>query len=273
MSAVRPSGVITLLTDFGLGDPFVGVMKGVILDRYPEAKIVDLTHGIAPHDIAEASFWLSRSYRSFSEGTVHVAVVDPGVGTERAAVGAEVDGHYFLAPDNGLLGAVIARARVGRGSTPTELRVVEPIRLGIDPPSRTFHGRDVFAPVAAELAAGRRWLSEVGPSVTRLVPTALPAAVVDESGASGVVVTVDRFGNLITNLDAELLDRVRAPVVLCAGRRFPIRGTYQAVTRGAYLALVNAFGVVELARSEGSAADGLGVGKGAVVEIRDGEAE
>ncbi|TLZ02965.1 MAG: SAM-dependent chlorinase/fluorinase [Gammaproteobacteria bacterium] len=147
------SGVITITTDFGHQGPFVGVMKGCMLARFPAARIIDLTHEIVVHWPAEAGFWLARACGYFPAGTVHVAVVDPGVGTSRSIVAVRAGGHLFLAPDNGLLAPVVSRApdalivRLGAG---------ELARLGVHHPSATFHGRDIFAPVAAGHAAGGR---------------------------------------------------------------------------------------------------------------------
>src|SRR5882757_1305484 len=161
------NGIITLTTDFGLSDPFVGVMKGQVLARFPDAKLVDLTHDILAHWPAEAGFWLSRSYQYFPRGTLHVAVVDPGVGTQRDIVMIETNGHVFIAPDNGLLAALI--------SPKSELKIyrLEANRLahfGIGAPSATFHGRDIFAPLAAEMAAGRCRPASVGTETADLVP-------------------------------------------------------------------------------------------------------
>src|SRR5690242_14934522 len=164
----RPSGVITITTDFGHQGPFVGVIKGCILTRFPEARLIDLTHEIVVHWPAEAGFWLARAFSYFPAGTVHMAVVDPGVGTARNIVALRAGGHYFLAPDNGLLAPVAARARdpyiVRLGAAPLA-------HLGIHHPSATFHGRDIFAPVAAELAAGRSRIEDLGDVTTTLVPS------------------------------------------------------------------------------------------------------
>src|SRR2546430_13577877 len=148
----KPSGVLTITTDFGHQGPFVGVMKGCILTRFPGARIIDLTHEIVVHWPAEAGFWLARAFEYFPTGTVHVAVVDPGVGTSRDILAVHASGHYFLAPDNGLLAPIVNRAR---DALIVRLGTAELARLGVQRPSATFHGRDIFAPVAAELAAGR----------------------------------------------------------------------------------------------------------------------
>jgi S-adenosyl-L-methionine hydrolase (adenosine-forming) len=258
-------GVVTLTTDFGLQDPFVGVVKGQVLRRFPAARIVDLTHDILAHWPAEAGFWLARSFRYFPEGTVHVAIVDPGVGTARDIAVVQAEGHLFLAPDNGLLASVVERARA-----PVVLRrlsgsVLE--ALGVRKPSATFHGRDIFAPVAAEMASGRLPPDAVGEEEAELIPGWIEEPVLAAGQVSGVVVTVDHFGNLITNIDASLLDGIPHPVVRVGGRELLLRRTYADVRPGDYLALVNSFGVVEVARAEQSAASGLGLDRGAPVSI------
>src|SRR5688500_15407763 len=166
-NAFQASGIVTVTTDFGHQGPFVGVMKGVMLSRFPAVRIVDLTHEIVVHFPAEAGFWLARSFRYFPTGTVHVAVVDPGVGTARDIVAVAAQGHVLLAPDNGLLAPIAAAhadARIIRfDSAPLA-------RLGIQRPSATFHGRDIFAPVAAELAAGRCQPEALGSRADSLIP-------------------------------------------------------------------------------------------------------
>ena len=258
------SGVVTLTTDFGLKDPFVGVMKGQLLVRFPEVRIVDLTHEVPAHWPAEAGFWLARSFRYFPPGTVHVAVVDPGVGSARDIAVVECEGHLFLAPDNGLLAGVIETA------TAAILRRVDPavlVSLGLDAPSATFHGRDIFAPLAAELAAGRLQPAGLGPPVSELIPGWIEEPVVGLGQVTGSVVTIDHFGNLITNIDARHLGGIPHPAVRVAGRELPLRRTYSDMRPGDYLALVNSFGVLEIARAEGSAAEGLGLDRGAPVIV------
>ncbi len=245
--------LITLLTDFGLEDPFVGQMHGVILSRCPEARIVDLSHGVVPQDVEQASFWLSRSYGWFPRGSVHVAVVDPGVGSSRAAIVVEAAGHVFVAPDNGLCTPLFSNASVHRVDTDA---------LGLTVPSSTFHGRDVFAPVAAEIAAGRLSAAGVGPSHTPL-HAQRAAPVRDSSGITGHVVVVDHFGNLITDLDAALVDGMAE--VEIAGRRIAVRRTYADVGVGELVALVSSFDTLEVACREGNAAVVLGVDHGAEV--------
>lgn len=260
-----PSGVITITTDFGHQGPFVATMKGRMLARLPEARIIDVTHEVPVYWPAEAGFWLSRSYQYFPAGTVHVAVVDPGVGTSRDIIAVEADGHGFLAPDNGLLAPVVNRAAAARIHRLDLSRIRQ--RLQLPAPSATFHGRDIFAPVAAEMAAGRIAMAGLGPSTTDIVPAWVDEPASTPEQVSGVIITIDHFGNLISNIDASLIERFSHAVVCTAGHSFPLRRTYGDVKPGEYLALINSFGVVELARAEQSAADGLGLGRGAPVVV------
>src|SRR5262245_43597587 len=184
--AFSACGVITLTSDFGLQDPFVGVMKGQILARFPDARIVDLTHEVLAHWPVEAGFWLARAYRYFPAGTVHVAVVDPGVGGPRGIAVIEGDGHVFLAPDNGLLGSVVDTLTI---PVLRQLSDGFMTSLGVTRPSATFHGRDIFAPVAAEVAAGRVGPAELGDRVTELVPGWLDPPTENPGQITGAVVT------------------------------------------------------------------------------------
>jgi S-adenosyl-L-methionine hydrolase (adenosine-forming) len=258
MPSAQLPGVITLLTDFGLTDPFVGIMKGVILSTFPAAQIIDLSHGIPPQAIVEAAFWLERSYASFPRGTVHVAVVDPTVGSSRRIIAACARGHIFLAPDNGLLAQSVLESA---GADVWEVNVG---RLGLTPPSATFHGRDVFAPLAARLASGALEPSALGPAVKARACLLEPPSS-DGEAMCGTVVTVDRFGNLITNLGRALVEGIRVRHVLIGGRSVPLRQTYSDVQPGELVALINAFGVVEIARRDGSAEAHLGLGRRAPV--------
>jgi S-adenosylmethionine hydrolase len=265
MSAVSPSGVITITTDFGHQGPFVGVMKGCILSRFAAARIIDLTHEIVVHWPAEAGFWLARAYRYFPPGTVHVAVVDPGVGTSRDIIVVSAGGHLFFAPDNGLLAPIVAQHA---GASIVRLSAAALVRFGIEQASATFHGRDIFAPLAAELAAGRCTPADLGERTRTLVPSWVDEPTID-ANVTGLVMTIDHFGNLITNIDAPLIARFREPRIAAGNHTFELRRTYGDVQPGEYLALINSFGVIEIARAEQSAADGLGLSRGAPVIVRD----
>jgi len=265
LRAKERSGLITLTTDFGLEDVFVGVMKGVIAGINPEARVVDLTHSISPCDVVEAAFKLRQGYPYFPKGTVHVAVVDPGVGSERQIVAMESDGHLFLAPDNGVL-AVVADEKGHAG-----LVAVTERRYFLPEVSGTFHGRDIFAPVAARLAAGGR-LSELGSPLERLTPLDIPKPALHADGSlHGVVLWSDHFGNLITNISATVLaehfqlDQVRIRV---AGRTIErLSRTYAQAPAGELLAIVGAFGAVEIAVNRGNASKMLKAGRGAAVRV------
>ena len=249
-----PPGIVTLLTDFGLDDPFVGVMKGVILSRFADAKIVDLAHGVHPQDVIEGAFWLSRCARHFPPGTVHVAVVDPGVGSDRAPVVVQGAAAAFVGPDNGLL--------AGLGD---QVRRIE--LSSLPEPSATFHGRDVFAPVGALLASGELAFEDVGPEAALEVPSPLPAATVASEGIDGVVVSVDRFGNLITNIEADDVRRLRSPHVRLGALVRPVRRTYAEADAGDFVAVINAFGTLEVAKRDGNAERTLEAGRGAAVRV------
>ena len=261
---MRCSGVITITTDFGHKGPFASVMRGIIYSRFPEAKIVDLAHDIPPQWPPEAGFWVSRSYQYFPGGTVHLAIVDPGLGAERDILLVEYDEHIFVAPDNGLLGRLLAVANNA------EVFKLDPDRLeglGIANPSATFHGRDIFAPIAAELASGNLTPAAVGRKTDSWTPAWLDEPEIHAGKVSGVVITFDSFGNLITNIDVALVSDLQDPVVHIAGHQLPLLGTYSHAKPGDYLALINSFGVIEIARAEGSAADGLGADRGAPVVV------
>ncbi len=264
---MQPSGVITITTDFGHKGPFAAVMKGVIISRFPAAQIIDLAHDIPAQWPPEAGFWVSRSYQYFPRGSVHIAIVDPGVGTERDILIVEYDGHYFMAPDNGLLAQMLDDAD---DAAVFKLDVNALDRLGIGVPSATFHGRDIFAPIAAELAAGTTRPVAIGKATREWIPAWLDAPEAIDGSVSGVIVTVDTFGNLISNIDAALIDGFAEPVAHIAGHQIPMLTTYGRAKPGEYLALINSFGVVEIAKAEGDAANGLGSERGAPVSLTDG---
>lgn len=264
---MKPSGVITLTTDFGHKGPFSAVMQGVIIGRFPEARIIDLAHDIPAQWPPEAGFWVSRSYQYFPRGTVHLAIVDPGVGTERDILIVEYDHHIFMAPDNGLLARMLDGADQ---ASVFNLDLDALPRLNIPTPSMTFHGRDIFAPIAAELAAGSTTPAAIGIPVSEWIPAWLDEPDVSAGKVSGVIVTVDAFGNLISNIDAKLIEEFRQPTVHVAGHDIEILATYGRAKPGDYLALINSFGVLEVAKAESSAANGLGSDRGAPITVTDG---
>lgn len=259
MTHFSPSGIITLTTDYGLRDPFVGILTGRILARYPDARVVSLTHAVTPFMPDEAGFWLARAWHEFPAGTVHVGVVDPGVGTQRDLLAVGAAGHLFLAPDNGLLDRVRHGVRIDHCHRLDPDRLAE---MDIRPRSHTFHGRDLLAPVAAELASGRVQPERLGPPT---LLTALQHPPVD--AVRGVVVAIDHFGNLITDIEEPRIRAARAREVRVGPLELPLCRTYGDVPAGAPLALVNSFGLLEVAVNSGSAAQLLGESRGSAVEL------
>jgi len=266
-AAFSPCGVVTITTDFGHQGPFVATMKGRIYTRLPTARIIDVTHEVPVYWPAEAGFWLLRAFEYFPVGSVHIAVVDPGVGTDRDIIAVQAQGHAFIAPDNGLLAPIVARYPDAMVHQLDALAARQ--RFSLSVPSATFHGRDIFAPVAAEVAAGRATVADLGPRITDIVPAWVDEPVATADHVAGVVITIDHFGNLITNIEAGLMQRFAHPIVTTGGHSFPLRRTYGEVRPGELLALVNSFGVVEIARAEQSAAEALGLGRGAPVVVSD----
>ena len=245
------SRLITLLTDFGTADGYVGEVKGTLLTLAPGARLVDVAHDLPAGDVAAGCYVLGRVWRAFPEGTVHLAVVDPGVGSARRALAVEAAGQYFVAPDNGLLSDVLdaAPARV--------VSLVAPAGA-----SRTFHGRDVFAPVAARLAGGAPLL-DVGVPLSDPVRLERARLTVEGSDLVGAVIHVDRFGTLITNIPH---DRVaRAATVRVAGRGFPLGATFADVPPAEPVAFIGSGGTVEIAVRDGRADVVLGVSRGTEV--------
>jgi S-adenosylmethionine hydrolase len=244
--------LITLTTDFGTTDGYVGEMKGVMLSEAPGATLVDITHDIEPQDIDSARLLLDRCWRRYPAGTVHLVVVDPGVGSARAAIAVECQRQYFVGPDNGVLSAALTgpEAKVVTLETPADA-------------SATFHGRDVFAPAAARLARGTPF-SDLGPPHRSPVVHHDPEPVPMQNGAvAGEVVHADRFGNAITNLRAALAGR--EAIVEVASRALPLVRTYADVAPGEPLALVGSSGRLEIAIRNGHATRVLGLARGARV--------
>jgi S-adenosylmethionine hydrolase len=259
--------IVTLLTDFGARDYFVGAMKGALLSVNPDASIVDITHEVAPHDIEEAAFTLLAACETFPAGTVHVAVVDPGVGSARRAIAVEGGGQIYVGPDNGVFGLVYQRAGNFRVFDIVEERF---FRAHVSP---TFHGRDLFAPVAGALSRGTR-PDELGPEVTDFVRLPFAAAVV-EVGArvSGSVIHVDRFGNCVTNITPCDLDEeslARGARLSVAGREIKTFRRFFADEGGAGVepfAVWGSAGLLEIAVFRDSAARVLGAARGSEVEV------
>lgn len=254
--------IVTLTTDFGTRDGYVGEMKGVLASSAPAARLLDVTHAVPPGDVRAGAWVLGRIWSRFPAGTVHLAVVDPGVGGERRALAARADGRWLVGPDNGLLTAVAAGVGV-EGA-----RRLDPDRVGLDPLSDTFHGRDLFAPAAARLAAGAD-PSELGPDVDPdgLVGLELSEPRREDGWLVGEVRHVDRFGNLITDLP--LGELPGEPVAEIGGYR--IRGlsrAFASVEPGEPVLIRGSGGTLEVCVRGERASDTLGQGRGARVRVR-----
>ena len=256
--------IITLTTDFGTRDPFVGAMKGVILDIHPEARIVDIAHEIPSQDVREAASVLREACPYFPEGTIHVAVVDPGVGSARRAILVETERYRFVGPDNGVFGWVCEAQTVRRVVAITNPDLMRP------EVSATFHGRDVFAPAAAYMSKGVE-VSAFGPAVSDWVRLELPKPSVEEGRLLGQVVRVDRFGNAITNVSSEAFEEFVGDGAFEIGagavRLREIVRSYASVPAGEPLVLFGSSGHLEVSVNGGRASDVLGIKRGNTVWV------
>lgn len=256
--------IVTLTTDFGTRDGYVGEMKGVLLDRAPAARVVDVTHAVPAGDPAAGSWVLGRIWSRFPEGTVHLAVIDPGVGSERRAVAARIRDRWLVAPDNGLL----TDAALSDGCD--ALRELDPDRVGLDPLSDTFHGRDLFAPAAAHLAAGGE-PSGLGPGCDPAGAVRLELAPARRDGGlvHGEVRHVDRFGNLITNVPVAWLPE--RPTVRIGDYRIEgLSRSFAAVETGQPVLIAGSGGTLEVCVRGASARETLGMGRGATLTVASG---
>jgi S-adenosylmethionine hydrolase len=258
-----PKRLITLTTDFGATDHFAGTMKGVILGIQPAAEIVDITHEVRAFEVPDGAFTIAQAYRYFPKRTIHVVVVDPGVGSTRRPLLAEMAGQFFVAPDNGVLSMIFAREK-------PKVRHITNDRYFLHPVSRTFHGRDVFAPVAAHLASGIT-PARFGKLIDdHLRLTFHRPSHTGKNAWTGAVLKVDRFGNLITNLHLDDFPNLQIrPFRLLAGRQ-PITRlalTFTECSPGELFVIVGSSGYLEVATNQGSATNILGCGAGSPVEL------
>jgi S-adenosylmethionine hydrolase len=247
---MRP--LITLLTDFGTADGYVAEVKGVILTAAPEAEIVDVSHELAAHDIEQARLTLARYWRRFPLGTVHLAIVDPGVGSSRRALAVESDGRWLLGPDNGVLSPALLAAGARAVALPVPTHAAP-----------TFHGRDVFAPAAARLALGHPVNALGTPFDAPLIRRTPEPRRLADGTIQGEVIAIDRFGNAVTNLIG-----AHGGTLEVAGRALPIRRTYADVPETSLTALAGSTGLIEVALRDGHAASALGLERGAQVVLR-----
>lgn len=263
---VKRSGILTLTTDFGHQDAYVGVMKGVILSRFAQAVLVDLSHDIPPQHILPGAFVVEQAYRHFPSGSVHLFVVDPGVGSRRAAVAAYAGGHFFVGPDNGWIPFVL------QGAHPEAVVYLDnPTYWRTPTPSNTFHGRDVFAPVAAHLAAGCP-LEDVGSPCPALIPLHLPQPVWSKQALRGEVIYVDHFGNAVTNIPRSLAqtwpEDAQWEVSFGDLTLGTLQRTYADSQPGACLALWGSSDYLEISIRNGNASSALGLTVGSPVTLR-----
>jgi len=256
------SPIITLTTDFGHADHYVGVMKGVIASIHPEAATIDICHGVRPYCVAQGAFYIAQSYSFFPAGTIHVVVVDPGVGGPRRPIAAMAGGHYFVAPDNGVLAQVFEKQSA-------VAREIDVGRYGRTPVSRTFHGRDIFAPAAAWLARGTAF-EEIGRLVTD--PVTLPPTTpvqVEPGHWRGRILNVDRFGNVVTSFEPHRLAGRTEGFRLVVGR-MEVRSVVEsyALSQGEEPVLIaGSSGYLEVSINRHSAAARAGVRIGDLAEL------
>jgi S-adenosyl-L-methionine hydrolase (adenosine-forming) len=259
-----PQPIVTLTTDFGLADHFVGVMKGVILSICPEAHLVDISHGVAPFAITQGAFLIAQAYRYFPKKTVHVVVVDPGVGTARRPILLEAAGQYFIAPDNGVLAMIYSREK-------HKVRAITNDKFFLKPVSQTFHGRDIFAPAAAHLATGAA-PARMGKRIEDYVrPFFVKPQPAGKRSWSGRVLNIDRFGNIITNFHVDdFPDLARRPFLVTLGSRHVDRlaRNYAARRSGELFMIAGSSGYLEVSVNQQSAAQMTGCEIGALVTLK-----
>jgi len=258
-----PSGLITILTDFGTADAYAGIMKGIILSIDPEARIVDLSHAVPPQQVRVGALLLRNVVPYFPPGTIHLVVVDPGVGSARRPILIETGAGLLVGPDNGVLAP--AATWMGRKT----IRLISNQELFRQPVSQTFHGRDIFAPVAAHLSRGVA-TAACGPELADMVEIALPEPDESASAIAGEVVYADHFGNLVTNIRLSAAWRFPPQRVLVSIKGTPVTGpvtAYTAVAEGSALAIEGSWGTLEIAVRNGNAAQVFAAGPGTPVTV------
>jgi hypothetical protein len=266
MTSSKAPPIITLTTDFGLSDHYAGTLKGVLLSRCPGAQIIDISHEIPKFSIAAGAYTISQAAPYFPAGTVHVIVVDPGVGTARRAILLEAIDQIFIAPDNGVLSLIAAKDEAARA------REITNRDLWLPSPSHTFHGRDIFAPVAAALAGRSARPEEAGPVIEQIEHLAgFKPERTGENTWRGKVLTVDHFGNIITNFPSSAFPQIaRAAFRLELGNReiCEFRNTFGSADQDVAFAYFGSAGYIEVGMNRRSAATYLGVGPGETVLLR-----
>jgi hypothetical protein len=259
---MKPSGIITLTTDFGLSDPYVAMMKGVILSINPSARLVDVTHQVGTGSISQAALLIRETFPYFPEGTVHLAVVDPGVGSDRRLIALQAASHFFVGPDNGLFWPLF------RDFEGTRVVHLTQSRYFLPSITHTFHGREIFAPVAAHLSLGLS-LESLGPAVQDLRKMTVPRPYVQGGVLCGQVIRVDNFGNLVTNISARELTAFleSAPPRIEAGKLVirKLSRIYADCEEGEPLALINSSNLLEIAVNLGRASEYIGLRNGEIL--------
>lgn len=261
----KERGIITLLTDFGTEDSYVSAMKGVILSINPDATIIDISHQIPPQDITAGAFVLSQSAPFFPKGTVHIAVVDPGVGGKRKPILIETDKYFFVGPDNGIFSLALQNERIRRKIHLTN----KDYFLGYI--SSTFHGRDIFSSVAAYLSLGID-PAVLGKKIKEIKDLSFKKPYVKNMKITGEITHIDRFGNLITNIDERLLRKVfknrKFKVAVCGNVIEKLAPAYSYAKKDEIISLIGSSGLLEIAKRDANAGRELGAKKGDRVEVR-----
>ena len=259
----NPPRIITLTTDFGTSDAYVGVMKGVILGINPNVQVVDITHAVPPQDIHEAAFLIHSACHYFPKGTIHTIVVDPGVGSERRAMVCQTDSAFFVCPDNGVLTYIL------QDSVPVKTIEIKNRAYCLPEVSQTFHGRDIFAPVAAHVSLGVP-LTDIGPSVQNLIRLPVPTLQVSDDSLTGEIIKIDGFGNAITNISESVLFQGASTYEISVGgtQLKRINRAYAESEVGDPLAIIGSFGVLEIAVNGGSAKALLDLKRGDAVVVQ-----
>lgn len=252
---------IVLLTDFG-DSPYTGIMKGVIKNINPEVEIIDLNHSISPQNVIEAAFVLNGSYKYFPKESIFVCVVDPGVGTSRKILIVKTKDYTFVVPDNGIMSLIIGKDK------PVKVVSVENKRYFLKKVSNTFHGRDIFAPVAAYLSQGIKPVS-FGKTVKKINKFKIEKPEKKGDRILGLILYVDRFGNLISNIESDMIkDKKKDHMIMIKGEIIKgINNSYEEVLSGQPLALIGSFGYLEISLNQGSAKDYFGCGIGTVIDL------
>lgn len=272
-----PSRIITLTTDFGTSDVYVGVMKGVILNINPRAQIIDITHSVSPQDIHEASFTIRAAYRYFPKDTIHVVVVDPGVGSDRQPIVCYTDSAFFVCANNGVLSRVLQDIETTDSNRTKSVVIENPVYL-LPQVSNTFHGRDIFSPVAAHLSLGVE-LSEIGRAIEDLVQFPAPTIQIIDDTLTGQIIKIDSFGNLITNISEDMLatfllqsgsDDMSIEFEIIAGNTSltKLNSFYAESDAGKPLAIIGSFGLLEIAINLGNAERMLGLKRDDKIIVR-----